>query len=128
MPDSTDVARMACSLLLTFSRRCAGRPLWRDRGGRGGAAAGDRRPLTAFLDHMANTRLIDLQAHFVAIFDMRRRACPYLTYWTEGETRNRGMALVKFKQTYAEYGFELSMLSCPTTWPWCWSSPLPAIG
>lgn len=64
-------------------------------------------PLREFLSHLADTPLMVLQQHFVQIFDMRRRACPYLSYWTDGETRNRGMALVRFKQAYAEAGFTL---------------------
>lgn len=67
-----------------------------------------RTPLMAFLAHLTDTPLLELQQHYVALFDMRRRACPYLSYWTDGETRNRGMALVRFKQAYAEAGFELS--------------------
>ena len=38
---------------------------------------------------------------------MSARPRPYLSYWTDGETRNRGMALVRFKQAYAEAGFTL---------------------
>lgn len=66
-----------------------------------------RTPLQAFLDHVAGTPLLALQQHYVALFDMRRRACPYLSYWTDGETRNRGRALVRFKQAYADAGFTL---------------------
>ena len=42
--------------------------------------------------------------HYVAVFDMKRRCCPYLTYWTHGDTRNRGAALVRFKQVYRASG------------------------
>ena len=44
---------------------------------------------------------------------MKRRACPFLTYWTNGDTRNRGVAIVRFKQAYAEAGFTLGNEELP---------------
>lgn len=64
------------------------------------------RPLQAFLDHLDGTPLRDVQAHYVGTFDMKRKACPYLTYWTDGDTRNRGRAILRFKQAYLEWGFD----------------------
>jgi len=63
-------------------------------------------PLRAFLDHLDGTPIAEVQAHFVATFDMKRKACPYLTYWTDGDTRNRGRAILRFKQAYLEAGFD----------------------
>ena len=42
---------------------------------------------------------------YVAVFDLKRRCCLYLTYHPNGDTRMRGMALVRFKETYARNGF-----------------------
>jgi nitrate reductase delta subunit len=70
-------------------------------------------PLRLFLDHVAGTPAGQLQQHYVALFDMRRRACPYLTYWTDGDTRNRGMALLRFKHAYAEAGFDCGDAELP---------------
>ena len=64
-------------------------------------------PLQLFLGYLAQAPLIDVQSHFVATFDMRRKACPYLTYWTDGDTRNRGRAIPRFEQAYLEAGFDL---------------------
>lgn len=64
-------------------------------------------PLATFITHLRDSDLLQVQEHFVATFDMRRRACPYLTYWTAGDTRNRGMAILRFKQAYMEAGFTL---------------------
>lgn len=64
-------------------------------------------PLAAFIAHLRGSDLMQVQEHFVATFDMRRRACPYLTYWTAGDTRNRGMAILRFKQAYLDAGFDL---------------------
>lgn len=41
---------------------------------------------------------------YVATFDLRRRATMYLTYWTAGDTRNRGAAMLSFAQVYREAG------------------------
>ena len=41
---------------------------------------------------------IQARAHYVEIFDRRRKACLYLTWFLNGDTRNRGVALVSFKQ------------------------------
>ena len=63
-------------------------------------------PLKAFLGKLSSTPLIEMQADFVATFDMKRKASPYLTYWTDGDTRNRGQAILRFKQAYLAAGFD----------------------
>ena len=40
-------------------------------------------------------------------FDLRRRCCLYLTYYAFGDTRKRGMALLKFNHAYRTAGFTL---------------------
>ena len=55
----------------------------------------------------------ELQADYVETFDLRRRCCLYLTYFTHGDTRKRGMALLRFKQTYLASGFELDDAELP---------------
>jgi nitrate reductase molybdenum cofactor assembly chaperone len=39
-------------------------------------------------------------ADYVDIFDLRRRSTMYLTYWTAGDTRNRGREMHAFAQAY----------------------------
>ncbi len=65
-------------------------------------------PLRSFLDHLESTALPELAADFVATFDHRRRCCLYLTYFEHGDTRNRGVALLRFKTAYRESGMLLS--------------------
>lgn len=67
-----------------------------------------RTPLAAFIEYVETTPLLEVQEHFVATFDMKRKACPYLTYWTDGDTRNRGRAILHFKQAYLDAGFDVS--------------------
>ncbi|MEB3068743.1 nitrate reductase molybdenum cofactor assembly chaperone [[Mycobacterium] vasticus] len=43
---------------------------------------------------------------YVETFDMRRRSTLLLTYWTGGDTRNRGMQMLAFATTYREAGAE----------------------
>jgi nitrate reductase delta subunit len=47
------------------------------------------------------------QAEYVETFDLRRRCCLYLTYFTHGDTRKRGMALLQFKHLYSRAGMTL---------------------
>jgi len=64
--------------------------------------------LTAFLDHTAVAAQADLAAHYVATFDLKRRCCPYLTYYAYGDTRKRGGALLRFKHALRAAGFEVA--------------------
>lgn len=65
-----------------------------------------REPLTAFIDWFRATDPMQIRREYVQTFDMKRKACPYLTYWTHGDTRNRGMAILHFKQAYLDAGFD----------------------
>ncbi|WP_067133727.1 nitrate reductase molybdenum cofactor assembly chaperone [Microtetraspora malaysiensis] len=108
---------MTASILLSYpdERLPAARPLIGDclaalaaapraDGSRGaiGEAAGH---LAAFLAHVDATPLPELAAHYVAVFDLKRRCCPYLTYYTHGDTRRRGMALLRFNHAYRAAGY-----------------------
>jgi nitrate reductase delta subunit len=64
-------------------------------------------PLRRLVDHLAATPLPDAQAAYVETFDTRRRCNLYLTYFAHGDTRQRGIALLRFKQTYLRAGFVL---------------------
>jgi nitrate reductase delta subunit len=72
-----------------------------------------RLPLEELLAHLERTPLQDLQQDYVETFDNRRRCNLFLTYFAHGDTRKRGMALLRFKQTYLESGFELSDSELP---------------
>ena len=48
------------------------------------------------------------QQRYVDTFDLRRRCCLYLTYFSHGDTRNRGMALLRFSTAYKVRGFEVA--------------------
>jgi len=65
-------------------------------------------PLRRFLGHVGRIPLPELAADYVATFDHRKRCCLFLTYYAHGDTRNRGMALLALKQTYAAAGLRLT--------------------
>ncbi|MFC9909884.1 nitrate reductase molybdenum cofactor assembly chaperone [Streptomyces sp. NPDC059862] len=65
-------------------------------------------PLLRFTAHAERTPGADLAAAYVATFDHRKRCCPYLTYYAHGDTRKRGIALLRLKQTYAASGRRLT--------------------
>ncbi|MFJ6700377.1 nitrate reductase molybdenum cofactor assembly chaperone [Streptomyces sp. NPDC091272] len=70
-----------------------------------------------FLDHVAATEPLDLCAHYTATFDTRNRRCLYLTWWADGDTRRRGLSLVRLKQTYREHGLEYADEELPDFLP-----------
>jgi nitrate reductase delta subunit len=61
----------------------------------------------AFLTAASGMSQGALEAHFTAIFDQKRKCCPYLSYYTTGDTRKRGMALVSFVEAYRAAGWEV---------------------
>ena len=63
--------------------------------------------LRAFVAHAESTSPTELQADYVETFDTRRRCNLFLTYFAHGDTRKRGVALLRFKQTYLRSGFLL---------------------
>ncbi|MEV8313376.1 nitrate reductase molybdenum cofactor assembly chaperone [Streptomyces sp. NPDC059900] len=73
--------------------------------------------LSGFLDHVAATAPLDLCAHYTATFDTRNRRCLYLTWWADGDTRRRGMSLVRVKQIYREHGLRYADEELPDFLP-----------
>ncbi len=70
-------------------------------------------PLLACATVLRATPLPELEADYVDTFDNRRRHNLFLTYFAHGDTRKRGMALLRFKQTYLASGFELDDTELP---------------
>jgi nitrate reductase molybdenum cofactor assembly chaperone NarJ/NarW len=52
------------------------------------------------------TDLLRAQADYVGTFDQQRRCTMYLTYWTAGDTRNRGAAMLAFATAYRDAGVQ----------------------
>lgn len=62
-------------------------------------------PLRALADHLQQAEPRQLAAAYVETFDFRRRCTLYLTYYTHGDTRSRGQALVQAAAAYRAAGF-----------------------
>lgn len=101
------VAAKAASLLLRYPGEdtLACLPMLREAlaGLPGNLAA----PLGFVAQHRAQTDPVVLAAEYVELFDLRRRCCLYLSYYTAGDTRNRGQALLHFAAAYRGAGFEV---------------------
>ena len=106
-PDQLSIVWQSVSLLLDYPDEAvlAHVPLIRSASSELPSGIGDS--IRAFLDHLGSASLADLQADYVETFDTRRRCNLFLTYFAHGDTRKRGMALLRFKQTYLRAGFEL---------------------
>lgn len=64
-------------------------------------------PLSTVVDHYATAPVGELTARYVETFDFRRRCALHLTYYTHGDTRDRGEALVRFAAAYRSVGLEV---------------------
>lgn len=112
-PDQLTIAWQSVSLLLDYPdpAMLARVGVIREAAERLPVAVGDS--IRGFADHLERASLPDLQAEYVETFDNRRRCNLFLTYFAHGDTRKRGMALLRFKQTYLAAGYELGDAELP---------------
>lgn len=114
MTDPNAVIRQAAAMLLGYPDRD-----WYARLPLIGAAVADLRPgparrsLGDFLEYTARTSELDLGAHYVRTFDLKRRRALHLTYYTDGDTRRRGHALARVKEVYASCGWAADPAELP---------------
>jgi len=77
------------------------------------AATLPRGPLARFVAHAQASEAAAMTLAYVETFDLRRRCCPYLTYYAFGDTRKRGMALLRFTTAYRTAGFTVTSGELP---------------
>jgi nitrate reductase delta subunit len=70
-------------------------------------------PLRSAVSALSPVPVGELQRRYVETFDTQRRGSLYLSYFSYGDTRKRGMALLRFKQTYLRKGFLLDDSELP---------------
>jgi len=70
-------------------------------------------PVRACASSLESAPLTELQKDYVETFDTHRRCNLFLTYFAHGDTRKRGVALLRFKQTYLRSGFVLDDSELP---------------
>lgn len=107
MSDSTAAARLAASWLLWYPDERLHERLPDIRSAVAALPGRAGESLRAFLEVFEGWEWHEAQRHYVDTFDMRRRTAPYLSFWTDGDTRNRGYAMLRFKQAYLASGFEV---------------------
>ncbi|MEV0907794.1 nitrate reductase molybdenum cofactor assembly chaperone [Streptomyces hokutonensis] len=73
--------------------------------------------LREFVDHAALTPARELAAHYVQVFDSKNGHSLYLSRWHGGDTRGRGMSLVRFKDLYRAHGLEFTGEELPDFLP-----------
>lgn len=76
-----------------------------------------REGVRRFLDALEGQALAECQRRYVETFDFSRRNSLYLTYHRWGDLRQRGLALLRLKQRYAEAGLELANGELPDYLP-----------
>ncbi|TFD33033.1 nitrate reductase molybdenum cofactor assembly chaperone [Cryobacterium cryoconiti] len=111
------LAHMAASILLDYPNE--------ERRSRFAAAAASvallpdplRHAFEAFLSAADAMTQQELEIHFTATFDLKRKCCPYLSYYAAGDTRRRGMALVRFVEAYRAAGWEVAADELPDYLP-----------
>lgn len=62
--------------------------------------------VTVFLDAARALGRRGLEEHYVETFDQRRRCSLFLSYYAVGDTRQRGTAILAFRETLRQLGFE----------------------
>lgn len=67
-----------------------------------------RTPIARLCAALTSVPLGEVQADYVATFDTTRKCALHLSYYAYGDTRKRGVALVRFKQTYRAAGLEIA--------------------
>jgi nitrate reductase molybdenum cofactor assembly chaperone NarJ/NarW len=78
------------------------------------AAAG---ALRRFLAWWAREPPTALAEHYVRTFDLQGRCSLYLTYYTHGDRRDRGLALLRLRQLYRAAGLPLAGRELPDYLP-----------
>jgi nitrate reductase delta subunit len=76
-----------------------------------------RAALLRFFGRYEAAPALELQQEYVDTFDLQRRCSLYLTHGTEGDTRRRGMALLRLKRLYASAGLPLEGSELPDYLP-----------
>jgi nitrate reductase delta subunit len=76
-----------------------------------------RAALERFLDWWETTEPSSRAQHYVETIDLNRRAGLYLTFYSDGDKRERGSVLVRLKQLYRAAGLPLEGTELPDYLP-----------
>ena len=117
--EQRQLIHMAASILLDYPvpERYAHFPLIRDEIYSAKLPTPVLNQLARFLEAPHVATLQELEKHYVSIFDLKRRATMYLSYYLTGDTRKRGTALVRFTEAYRAGGCEVDRDELPDYLP-----------
>lgn len=104
--DQRRTVAMAASLLLAYPEESFDARVAAVAGSLDGVPGAVEKRLRAFLDAARGLGPRGLQSHYVETFDQRRRCSLYLSYYSVGDTRQRGNAILAFRQQLAGLGIE----------------------
>jgi nitrate reductase delta subunit len=76
-----------------------------------------RARLAAFLEWWRAQPLGELQRDHVERFELSKRGCLHLTYHEHGDSRQRGLALLRLRRAYAEAGWDADPVELPDFLP-----------
>jgi nitrate reductase delta subunit len=99
------VAAKAVSVLLRYPDETALAALPALRRALAGLPSRLADPLSIVEQYRTGTDPTRLAIEYVELFDLRRRGCLHLSYYTAGDTRKRGEALLEFAGAYRAAGF-----------------------
>lgn len=71
----------------------------------------------SFIDWLRKSSVLDLQEHWVGLFDRSKRLALHLYEHSHGESRDRGQAMVNLALVYRMNGFELAAAEMPDYLP-----------
>ena len=115
--DQRTIAHMAASILLDYPSAERRERFAAVAASVAGLPAPIRDAFDEFLHAVGALSQQQLEEHFTATFDLKRKCCPYLTYYAAGDTRKRGMALVRFVEAYRAVGWEAAPDELPDYLP-----------
>jgi nitrate reductase molybdenum cofactor assembly chaperone NarJ/NarW len=83
----------------------------------GPAGRKQRQRFAAFLEWWERQPLGELQRDYVERFELSKRCALHLTYHLHGDSRQRGLALLRLRQAYAEAGWDADPVELPDFLP-----------
>lgn len=109
LPDADRrLAHMAASLLLAYPDEETVTAAREVRSAVGQLPEPVARRLLTLATTLADGDPRELQAAYVATFDLKRRCTLYLSYYAAGDTRRRGASLLRFAEAYRAVGWEIN--------------------
>jgi len=115
--DARRITHMAASVLLDYPDEDAPARLATVRAAVAGLPPHLSAHFTRFLDEADRMGQRSLAEHYVRIFDQKRRATLYLSYYDAGDTRKRGAAILAFQDALAATGWSLARKETPDFLP-----------